>query len=308
MKTVTIPTSQSPFVVMVNGAKYVYPAGSVQDVPDEVAVVIEAHNKQTAKPNEPVEAPFDCDCGGGGGVQSDWNQNDSSAADFIKNKPFGKFVGDTLSWNFNIADIDFDNLPAGMFVKVSNDIVTSSDLTDGLLIYAFGEEMYCPFEEMMNVAEGVIAHPEFLIAFVSESGVGADLSGVSFPEIGVYVMVEMTNGYITIPGFESFISLKKIDPEYLPDIFVSQTVLYMGSDMVYLYKDEGCTEKLTALELEYLIRAKRRVVITDNAIIHLYDAISLCSSDYGIVCFAYLNSETQQLELRTCYTAEYTAS
>lgn len=31
--------------------------------------------------------------GGGRSVQSDWNQNDSSAADFIKNKPFGEGQG-----------------------------------------------------------------------------------------------------------------------------------------------------------------------------------------------------------------------
>ena len=26
--------------------------------------------------------------GGGGGVQPDWNQNDETAADYVKNKPF----------------------------------------------------------------------------------------------------------------------------------------------------------------------------------------------------------------------------
>lgn len=43
MKTVMIPSSMSPFIVYVNDKKYTYPAGTEQEVPDEVAVVIEQH-------------------------------------------------------------------------------------------------------------------------------------------------------------------------------------------------------------------------------------------------------------------------
>ena len=43
MKTVKIPTCESPFVVYVNGEKYSYPAGTEQEVPDEVAILIEQH-------------------------------------------------------------------------------------------------------------------------------------------------------------------------------------------------------------------------------------------------------------------------
>lgn len=45
-KTVTIPTCQSPFVVMVNDRKYVYPAGETMEVPDEVAHIIETHSHE----------------------------------------------------------------------------------------------------------------------------------------------------------------------------------------------------------------------------------------------------------------------
>lgn len=43
MKTVKIPGCMSPFVVYINGKKYTYTAGTEQEVPDEVAVVIEQH-------------------------------------------------------------------------------------------------------------------------------------------------------------------------------------------------------------------------------------------------------------------------
>lgn len=47
-KIVKIPTSMSPFVVMVNGHKYVYPAGETVEVPDHVAHIIEQHEKCTS--------------------------------------------------------------------------------------------------------------------------------------------------------------------------------------------------------------------------------------------------------------------
>lgn len=42
MKKVTIPTWCSPYIVMLNGVRYIYNAGVETDVPDEVAKIIEA--------------------------------------------------------------------------------------------------------------------------------------------------------------------------------------------------------------------------------------------------------------------------
>ena len=57
-KIVKIPECANPFVVHVNGKVYSYTAGTEQTVPDEVAVVIEAHNKKHEESVIPVEAPF----------------------------------------------------------------------------------------------------------------------------------------------------------------------------------------------------------------------------------------------------------
>lgn len=50
MKKVTIPTCANPFVVIINGRKYTYPAGETMEVPDEVADVIEWHVVSQPKP------------------------------------------------------------------------------------------------------------------------------------------------------------------------------------------------------------------------------------------------------------------
>lgn len=63
MKQVKIPDCSNPFVVYINGKKYSYPSGTMQEVPDEVAVIIEQHNEVHKVDYPPVEAPFDpSDC------------------------------------------------------------------------------------------------------------------------------------------------------------------------------------------------------------------------------------------------------
>lgn len=47
MKTVMIPTFMSPYKCTINGVTYVYPAGTEQTVPDEVAALIEANAAAT---------------------------------------------------------------------------------------------------------------------------------------------------------------------------------------------------------------------------------------------------------------------
>lgn len=60
MKTVTIPTCANPFVVIVNGIKYTYPAGATVEVPDDVAEVIEQHEEAKTEP-APVQPPYSGD-------------------------------------------------------------------------------------------------------------------------------------------------------------------------------------------------------------------------------------------------------
>ena len=65
MKTVTIPTCANPFVVIINGRKYTYPAGETVEVPDEVAEVIERHEEAKPQPESP-SAPSEGGNSGGG--------------------------------------------------------------------------------------------------------------------------------------------------------------------------------------------------------------------------------------------------
>lgn len=66
-KVVKIPDCSNPFEVIINNNKYRYPAGATVEVPDEVAAIIEAHEKQhDEEAKHKIDPPFDC-CGGEGG-------------------------------------------------------------------------------------------------------------------------------------------------------------------------------------------------------------------------------------------------
>ena len=71
-KVVTIHKDRDPFVVIVNGVEYKYPAGETVTVPDSVADVIEKY--ENAKPKPDPNA-------GAGSHKCDWNK--------MVNKPFG---------------------------------------------------------------------------------------------------------------------------------------------------------------------------------------------------------------------------
>lgn len=79
--------------------------------------------------------------GGGGGVQPDWNQNDSAAADFVKNRP-GAYVetiaGQTLTFNGDTTG----KYVATEFgaVKVSDEIIPKDTFKSGSFTYTIHSE------------------------------------------------------------------------------------------------------------------------------------------------------------------------
>lgn len=77
--------------------------------------------------------------GGGIGVQSDWNQNDSTAADYVKNRPGGYTVvtkkGVDIKWDGVIGDREYiDNGGGTLLVKVSDEVLTSEQLSGAGII------------------------------------------------------------------------------------------------------------------------------------------------------------------------------
>ena len=229
---------------------------------------------------------------GGTSVQSDWNQTDETAADFIKNKPFGETSSDTLSWELSYTETSDS---AGLFFKISDAIITMDDLENGLTIDIFGESFQFSKEDCENF-DGLLMFPDMIC--VSVYTAGTEFDGLIFPEAGLYVIIELQSGSLTIPNF-AFTDIRKIDTKYLPLSEYNQMVVYQGfkDGIEYIYKDEGCTEKLTNLDLYVLIQKNARVFVrlSDN---HSAEAVELnCGRSY----IAYFESDN----LHKAYIADY---
>lgn len=199
----------------------------------------------------------------GRGGASNWND--------LQDKPFGEVYGDTLLWEIDPASLDFDSLPGGFLVKISDAIVTMDDLSGGAHVESpsLCISVDVAAEKFVEYADGFISADESFLFFVDERAVGVELDGLVFEESGVYVIVEFVSGALTIPGYTKFITTKKLDEKYLPDTATNTVVLYVGLDadgVRRIYKDFARTEGLVDLELFKLIHDKNALVvsISDN--------------------------------------------
>lgn len=190
MKTVTIPTCANPFVVIINGKKYTYPAGETVEVPDEVAEVIERHEE--AKP-QPEDAPEES-----GGVKS-WND--------LEDKPFYD-ESVTIEWDGNIEGKV--TVADGLFVKVSDLTPEPSELMGGILTEG-GSSATITADSITDCrADGfALVYTGEAFAVIYEDN--CNVEGVDFAEKGVYAYAEIGACSLT------YEAVKKLDPKFLPE-------------------------------------------------------------------------------------------
>lgn len=163
--------------------------------------------------------------------QPDWNQNDASAADYVKNKPFGEVYGDTLTidWTTIIYDLEAGNteIVGGVFIKVSDAVPTMDDFANGFSFTNIdGDYVLVSAEEaaeaVVEIIDGILFAQQ-LVA-VSETGAGVEVEGMVFPESGSYTQINSIVSF-TIPGYTGFSGIKPMDKKYLPADIVTEDEL-----------------------------------------------------------------------------------
>lgn len=229
--------------------------------------------------------------GTGGSVQSDWNQNDSSAADFIKNKPFGDSPtgGDTLYWDGNTEGLETD----GVNYKVSDAVPSIEDFAnDYIITINTGESM------SGTDADFPAEETEFGIVF--QGGMVVNVEERPLPK-GVYLY----NGggvyvsSLTIPCYTGFPVTEKIDSKY----YVGSTMFY--SYETYLYTDALYTTKATRADVVKAMGRGTIAVFMGGVDAWAPCNINVASYDYAVVaCMTWQGEDT--LQTKFFYTAEYT--
>ena len=158
------------------------------------------------------------------GVQSDWNQNDDTKPDYVKNRPFYKDVKILDSID---VDISWDGDTTGKTASSQNGFYKVSDSV-------FTEEQFLQMYFICNGSEIAMSSPDALnsnskvLSYMDGGGpviavdIGGNIQGGPpdvFPETGVYFP---SDGSVTrLFSKESILSteivLKKIDEEFIPD-------------------------------------------------------------------------------------------
>lgn len=219
---------------------------------------------------------------GGGSVQTDWNQNDENAADFLKNRPFG----DEKTVFFEEQEIVFEageaSITVEMLPTVGTDVVVRWD----------GVEYVCHASDYNGAVfigngsplGGEDTDEPFAFMFVNEQMVFA------------ICLEEKTSATVKISGQY----VQKIDEKY-----ISTTKMFYLSDSdsdVYLYADIGCSTKVTAGELKTALM-NQTAMFTQNEIYYFGLKNVAISASYGMVSLFGMDFENPTM---VRYTAEYT--
>ena len=259
--------------------------------------------------------------GSGVSVQPDWNQNDSTQPDFIKNKPFGDLPtgGDTLivDWDAIFADVEAGNIDKyivtadGLFLKVSDATPTLEDFVNGAVVdgYPLAYEEIAAFHNQtgMLFLELVCVSPA--------DNYTNEVLGVTFPEKGVYFSVSAQSREFTIVGYLGFPSVKKIDEKYLPNSGAKVYACNLNDDDdVYLYTDATLGSKVTSNELEAVIEKQIIEIKAKNNTVSIFPAYIRNDADqygtnpyYRIGAIVETKSDGTPI-YKTFYTAEYTGT
>lgn len=204
--------------------------------------------------------------GGGASVQTDWNQTDETAPDFLKNKPFGETPtgGDTLTWDGNTDGVKcFED----SFYKMSDSCPTLEELQKGIATICFPErKATASGDEICVTDEGggllMITMSDVPVLIVIPNAPEVIEAGI---EPGTY-FVSMGGVYttaFTIPGYTGFPKVHKIDNHYLPET----VVLYADSNCYlypypYVWPEANEENRITMEVLQSILLSTSKILVS----------------------------------------------
>ena len=194
----------------------------------------------------PVDMPS-----GGGGVQPDWNQNDATAADYVKNRP-GGYIGETIVYSgtlpstFGTIEQSFEIVEGQKYYVSTNDgeyieyTAIKEELSDATY-YSFGS---ITVSEFMNSSSAIDGKFLFTSAIVNGStmfgGGSGEAAGTTY-KVRAVGIVKIPQKYLDIDTKDAItVFASEIDDDAL-----YYYVQNYGS--VIFYDDQGYNEKPSQL-------------------------------------------------------------
>lgn len=230
--------------------------------------------------------------GTGGSVQPDWNQTDETAADFIKNKPFGDMLVEVMP---------------------ETEVVGEDDGGGGFMTTLDSDLLQPTIKSMSIVYDGTkyICDRQTIGAYAFLYGNSAAMGGVDTGEpFSIAFVISEGIWVILLPDAEPHnISIASIETQQLESRYYNRhNSFYVYSDE-YLYVDAEITTKATANDIRVAARSGPIVVYAGHSgdVIFAYTAtyVGLDFGDYAVVGVSGFNEDDKEPYHRMYYTAEY---
>ena len=128
----------------------------------------------------------------GGGSQTDWNQNDATAKDYIKNRPGGytkTTPGYEITWDGIVGDKVVVDGGETQFVKVSDRVFTVEELIGATEIV--DDRSFIVSNNTIVSQNGIIIGQGFLVCSAPTT-----IKGITIPEAGTY-FAKMGEGFVS---------------------------------------------------------------------------------------------------------------
>ena len=156
---------------------------------------------------------------GGSSVQPDWNQNDETAADYVKNRThWEEGVQTVIEWDGSTEGRDSTN-PGTTAYKISELTPCINELIGATVVMNNGEIVVLTADDVYEVTPDVIScRMNFIVTTVTKLSLGENV--LTFPSIGVYAIREET--YVSSITYGST-TIHPLDEKFIPESIARKT-------------------------------------------------------------------------------------
>ena len=190
---------------------------------------------------------------GGKQVQTDWNQNDATAKDYIKNRPGGYEEGFEITWDgdtTNRVSITAEGMPFAWY-KMSDKILTADDIIGGIVTEVnngVSESFVLTSAAVVREDYGVMTSDGMIILAAQQGTYVCTIGGfsISIPETGVYFTYMNSVGTTIYASSLSNITVHPFDDKYIPNTIARKAELdsrITGKEVILTSSTTDSTKK-----------------------------------------------------------------
>lgn len=208
------------------------------------------NNVVTSVNGQTGDVTLDIPGGAGTLVQSDWNQNDETVSDYIKNRPFyNKKAFEDIIWDGVIGNKESQHVEemtgSTDYVLVSNEVISSSALIGAKIVLSSGDEVICTSS---NIHEGegsiTVQFGDTTVLVIRET---TDENAFIIQKKGIYfTLIKRSNATTYTSKLVSPENLVKLDSNYLPTATTTSIgAIKIGNGLSI--SDDGTLSVITAM-------------------------------------------------------------